>query len=143
MLGLVLLVAVGTRLVGNDCGIEHILGSGGSRGARGSVGQGVLLDGMSPHLRLLATARVSIPQAFIFVANHTLRNNTADDPRSAQIPHSPMSGIGLCFVEVGPPQKAPCPIPLSSFMITQELIVVDWPVCFVQSICACSTTIVC
>ena len=72
----------------------------------------------------------------------TLSNHAADQSQLAQIFHCHVRDIGPCFVQIGPSQKAPCPIPLSGFVAIDELIIVDGPVRSIQSVRAFSATII-
>ena len=72
----------------------------------------------------------------------TLSNDATDHSQLAQVIHSHMGDVRPRSVEVGPSQKASCPITLSGFVTGDELIVIDGPVCSIQSICASSATIV-
>lgn len=72
----------------------------------------------------------------------TLSNDAADQSQLAEIFHCHMCDIGPRFVQIGPPQKASCPVTLSGLVVGDELIVVDWPVCSIQNVCASSAAIV-
>lgn len=72
----------------------------------------------------------------------TLSNDAADHPKLAQIFDCYVCDIRLRSVQICPSQKASCPVTLAGFMIGDEFIVVDRPVCPIQSICTLSATIV-
>lgn len=72
----------------------------------------------------------------------TLSNHAADQSQLAQIIHCQMCDIRPRFVQIGPSQKASCPIPFSGFVVANEFRIIDWPVCSIQSVGASSATIV-
>lgn len=50
----------------------------------------------------------------------TLSNHAADQTQLAQIFHCHVCDIGSRFVQIGPSQKASCPITLTSFVVGNE-----------------------
>ena len=64
------------------------------------------------------------------------------DTSLCQIADSPMSAVGPGFVEVCPPEETTSPVTFSRLMVGNELVVVYRSIRLVQSIGACSTTVV-
>jgi hypothetical protein len=65
---------------------------------------------------------------------HTLRDDPTNSPQLPQPLNSLMSPIGLCFLQIGPPKKAPGPIPLPGSVIFHKFMVIDRPIRLVKRI---------
>ena len=71
-----------------------------------------------------------------------LRDDGADESHCSELSDCFMARVRAGSVQVRPSQEAPGPVSFAGFVVTDELVVVDWSVCFVQGVCATGAAII-
>lgn len=72
----------------------------------------------------------------------TLCYHVADESSLSEITNSPVGSVGLSLVQIGPSKETTSPVSFTRLMIGDELIVIDRPISFVQSVGSSSSTVI-